>query len=350
MLRAKFLATREQERFVSPDNWDFSIYSFDPKSFWYSKTNLPLSNDFEIVRYDFRGRVRFNAGLKKNGLQLGFIDSYSTVEARLQGMGKIDSILMITIGGHDWDGLSDIGALGIELNFSETLANRILGPEELFSIKSMGKLFGAGRSIVVKPSKAAIRLKQRAMRVLEQFDRETGIRFDDVNSVLDLSSINISEAIDDGIGFEHDALVEMSSNVIKQIMHDKIPDNRLGGQARRELALRVEALLWSPPSAHHALKDIGLDELSEILGVSRRSVQLAVQEQFGVGFVALKKIIRLYQIREQIIKRDSYKSITTLANEYYINHLGRFAREYKNFFGKLPSQDSHLPKGRTVRT
>jgi len=34
MLRAKYLATTEQDRFVSPENWDFTIYSFDPKSFW----------------------------------------------------------------------------------------------------------------------------------------------------------------------------------------------------------------------------------------------------------------------------------------------------------------------------
>jgi len=86
-------------------------------------------------------------------LQLNFIDSYSTVEARLQGFGKIDSILMIRIGGHDWDGLSDVGALGIELNFSEALADQILAQEALIGIKNMGKLFGSGRSLVVKPAR-----------------------------------------------------------------------------------------------------------------------------------------------------------------------------------------------------
>lgn len=349
MLTAKYLATREQERFVSPENWDFTIYSFDPKSFWYSKTSLPLSSEFEIVRYDFRGRVRFNAGLKKPGLQLNFIDSYSTVEARLQGIGKIDSILMITIGGHDWDGLSDIGALGIELNFSENLANQILAPESVFGIKNMGKLVGSGRSIVVRPSIAALNLKQRALDVLKKFDSEAGILFDDVYSRHDLTSIKIPESIENDAGFNHDILVEMSKNVVGQITLENMLDTRISSQTRREFALRIEKLLWSAPSDRYDCKDIDLDELCELLKVSRRSIQLAVQEQFGVGFVGLKKIIRLYQIRAQILKKDSYKSITTLANEYNINHLGRFSRHYREFFGHLPSKDNKLKRQKILR-
>jgi len=53
----------------------------------------------------------------KPGLQLNFIENSSTVEARSQVIGKIDSILMMTTDGHDWDGLSDIGAPGLNLTF-----------------------------------------------------------------------------------------------------------------------------------------------------------------------------------------------------------------------------------------
>ena len=93
----------------------------------------------------------------KPGLQLNFIDSSLTLETRSQGIGKIESILMITTDGHDWDGLSDIGAHGLNLTFSETLASQILAPEVLFAMENMGKLFGSGRPIVVRPSTAAIR-------------------------------------------------------------------------------------------------------------------------------------------------------------------------------------------------
>lgn len=344
MHNAKYLATRDQDRFVSPENWDFSIYSFDPKSFWYSKTNLPLSDDFEIVRYDFRGRVRFNAGLRKKGLQLNFIDSYSTAQSRLQGMGKINSILMITIGGHDWDGLSDVGALGIELNFSESLASQILTPEVLFAMENMRKLFGSGRSIVVHPSAAALGLKNLALKVLGDFDIKTGIRFDDVNSNLDLPSINIPENIEDEFKdeFNYDTLVEMSKNVINEITLDNMIDNRMGSQARRDLALKIETLLWMPPTGSGYLKDITIDELCDILKVSRRTIQLSVQEQFGLGFIAFKRLIRLHQIRALLLKQNSYKSITTIASEHYINHLGRFAGQYRDFFGNLPSKENQI--------
>lgn len=344
ILKAKYLATREQERFVSPQDWDFSIYSFDPKSFWYSKTNLPLSEDFEIVRYDFRGRVRFNAGLKKRGLQLNFIDSYSTVDSRLQGIGKIDSILMITIGGYDWDGLSDVGALGIELNFSESLANQILVPEVLLAMEKMGKFYGSGRSLVVRPSMAAFRLKQLAKIFLGKLDSATGLRFDDVNSTLDISSLEIPVNTEDETTFNREALVEMSRNVINEITDQDVVNHMVSSKARRDLALKIEELLWAHPAARCYVKDLSLDGLSVLLNVSRRTIQLCVQEQFGVGFIALRKIIRLYQIRTELIKQNSYKSITTVANDYHVNHLGRFSREYKDFFGNLPSKHNRLRK------
>jgi AraC-like DNA-binding protein len=344
MINAKYLATKEQERFVSPQDWDFSIYSFDPKSFWYSKTNLPLSEDFEIVRYDFRGQVRFNAGLKRRGLQLNFIDSYSTVEARLQGIGEIDSILMITIGGYDWDGLSDVGALGIELNFSEKLANQILVPEILFAMEKLGKFYGSGRSIVVRPSRAALRLKQRAMKFLGGFDSATGIRFDDVNSNLDIPAIEIPVMTQEDKTFNHEILVEMSRNVIHEITDNDVLNHMVSSKARRDLALRIEELLWAHPSERSYLKDLSLDELSIRLNASRRTLQLCIQEQFGVGFIAFRKIIRLYQIRAELIRENSYKSITSVANDYHVNHLGRFSKEYKEFFGNLPSKDNQLRK------
>lgn len=141
-----------------------------------------------------------------------------------------------------------------------------------------------------------------------------------MNSNHDISSIEIPGYNQISNVFDHDTLVEMSRYVVNEITLENILENKLSSQARRDLALRIEQLLWLSPSECDDCRDITLDELTEILNVSRRSIQLAVQEQLGLGFVALKKIIRLYQMRAEMIKQGSYKSITTMANEHNINH------------------------------
>jgi hypothetical protein len=132
MTTPTFLAASDQEYFESPPGWDFSVYAFDPKSFWFSQTNLALSANCEIVRYDFRGRIRFRAGLKKPALQFAFIDSYSATASRLQGIPEIESVVLITLGGYDWDAISDIGALGIDINFDEAVVRQIITDETGF--------------------------------------------------------------------------------------------------------------------------------------------------------------------------------------------------------------------------
>lgn len=340
MMRAKYLATREQDRFVSPANWNFLIYSLEPQSFWFSKTSLTLSDDLEIIRYDFRGRNRYKAGLKRrHGLQLAFIDSYSTIQARLQGMCMIDSILMITIGGHDWDGLSSVGVLATELNFSERLANRILDPEAIFTLKNMKKTFGSGRSIVLRPSKAALRLKKLTMKLLRKFDVETGIDFDDVYSSLDLPSIDVTGTAQEEIAFNHDALVEMSQNVMNEITHENVLEFQLSSEKRRNIALKIEELLWRHPNTRNDFADFDLEELCHLFNVSRRTIQLSIQEQFGLGFLAFKKIIRMHQIRDQLLKAKSPMNIGSISLKYGQTHAGRFSNDYKLFFGNYPSDD-----------
>lgn len=55
-------------------------------------------------------------------------------------------------------------------------------------------------------------------------------------------------------------------------------------------------------------------------------------------------------MRAEMIKQGSYKSITTMANEHNINHLGRFSKQYKEFFGNLPSGDNKFIRLKVLRT
>lgn len=338
-LKAQFMATCDQDRFLAPSGWDFTIYSFDPKNFWYSKTNLPVSESCEIVRYDFRSRVRFRAGQKKNGLQINFIDSYSTTASRLQGMGKIDSIVMITLGGHDWDGISDVGALGIELNFDEDATGRILSDQARFSLEMMAGVFGSKRSVVVRPSRAALRLKELALHFLGEFDKGAGVVYDDYGSSAEHPSLSIPSLLDDLSGFGEQTLLEMSRNVVEEISLGDMAGERLSSATRREIALKVEQILWESPLARDSDRDVDLNEICEQFKISRRTVQVTLQEQFGVGFVALRKMVRLHQLRAAIRSERGVKTVSGLGASFYRSSFGRLSAEYKDMFGALPSAD-----------
>jgi AraC family ethanolamine operon transcriptional activator len=106
---------------------------------------------------------------------------------------------------------------------------------------------------------------------------------------------------------------------------------------RHQIARAVEEYLWNDPSKllH---KDFSLDFFANQLGASRRTIQMAVKEVFGIGFVELKRLIRLQQIRYSLLLKQDHSSVLTLAQSYAVGHFGRFAKDYRDLFGELPSQ------------
>lgn len=108
------------------------------------------------------------------------------------------------------------------------------------------------------------------------------------------------------------------------------PDNRMRlVREARELATRGEAE-GAPTIA----------EICETLGISRRTLQYSFQEIVGVNPATYLRIIRLNQARRDL---KAGISVTTAATNWGFWHFGRFAREYRDLFGELPSQTAARP-------
>ncbi len=328
---ALYFAPREPEVFSSPLGWDFDIYSLEPKDFWFSKANLPVCTGCEIVRYDFRGRTRFRAEMKAPKLQINFIDSDSTLASRLQGHANIDSVVMITAGGDSWDGISDLGALGIEINFDETLAAKILTPEIAFHLSGTGL---QGRSLVTGLGPVAVQLKQNAQMLLASFDRSYGL-FGEQKDV-DLTRIDLSETDLHGPAFIEDIWVELARNTLVDCTSGWEPI--ASSLRRREIALQVEAMLWQPPFMLDDHFEASLNDFAKYFSVSTRTIQTSIQEQFGLGFVAFRRLIRLTQVRRAIYASKGQTSLTYISSDHRL-HFGRLSREYRELFGIAPSAD-----------
>jgi AraC family ethanolamine operon transcriptional activator len=75
-----------------------------------------------------------------------------------------------------------------------------------------------------------------------------------------------------------------------------------------------------------------------MVGVSRRTLEYAFQERFGLSPKAYMLARRLGEVRAELRQDDGELSITRIANQWGFDHLSRFAAFYRRQFGELPSE------------
>jgi len=79
-------------------------------------------------------------------------------------------------------------------------------------------------------------------------------------------------------------------------------------------------------------------DLCRSAGVSRRTLEYAFQERFGLSPKAYMLARRLGEVRAELRLDHAGQSITGIANQWGFHHLSRFAALYRRQFGELPSE------------
>lgn len=103
---------------------------------------------------------------------------------------------------------------------------------------------------------------------------------------------------------------------------------------RERITRRMRAFLDANPESALSITDI-CDEV----GVTRRTLQNAVQEVFGISPQHYLKAIRLNGFRRALKARDPLReSIGDVAARWGFWHLSQLAQDYRRLFGELPSQ------------
>lgn len=103
-------------------------------------------------------------------------------------------------------------------------------------------------------------------------------------------------------------------------------------QSRRRAMKRAVDLM------HAHLEDpVSIEEICRQSGASWRTLNRAFKEHFGQGPKSYYMRLRLNCVREQLFKSSDETTITDAANSHGFWHMGQFARDYKLFFGELPS-------------
>lgn len=89
----------------------------------------------------------------------------------------------------------------------------------------------------------------------------------------------------------------------------------------------------------HLAEDVSVGELCRRLAISRRQLEYAFRTVFDSSPRDFLQSLRLNESRRRLMKaRDSGQTVTQVAMDVGITHLGRYAACYRRLFGETPSQ------------
>jgi len=112
-----------------------------------------------------------------------------------------------------------------------------------------------------------------------------------------------------------------------------------GEIARRWIARRAAAIIHD-----RCREEIGIPELCEVVGASRRTLHLGFLDVYGTSPMKYLLSIRLAGVRRDLRRtRNRETGVTEIATAWGFGHLGRFSASYRQYFGTLPSEDAGRP-------
>jgi len=131
---------------------------------------------------------------------------------------------------------------------------------------------------------------------------------------------------------------------------DAAPDRQsalhyLGPPSRRRLALAAEELIRAGIGDGSLLS---IEAVCRELNTSQRSLQVAFQEQFGINARTFVLSARIQRAHAMLLSAGDRLTMTEIATQSGIWHLGRFASYYRQFFGCTPLQTQRRVWARPV--
>jgi AraC-like DNA-binding protein len=89
----------------------------------------------------------------------------------------------------------------------------------------------------------------------------------------------------------------------------------------------------------HLTENVGIDDLVRAAGISRRSLHAGFRRFRGTTPLGLFKALRLEAARNALLRtRGAPVTVTDVATTYGFYHLSKFARDFRETFGELPSE------------
>jgi len=88
----------------------------------------------------------------------------------------------------------------------------------------------------------------------------------------------------------------------------------------------------------HPERDLTLAELAHAAGTTARALQRGFKDVVGMSPTAYVRAVRLDRVHAELVAGAGAVSVTDVAMRWGFFHLGRFAQQYRERFGVLPSR------------
>jgi AraC-like DNA-binding protein len=283
--------------------WEGEAYRIAPGPFLFEGRRVSFGPRACVDAWCAEGQVRARFRLDPAALHVGFVDG---ADLRVRGRMLPGAAMLVTVGGS----LLDISTCGVAQGRGATVHARSLEPAVVASWRARAD----GETVLLPIAGSALALRG----LLQDIDADPG-------------RLDGDGAGDGGAAWTLVAAIEAA-------LREALPRDGLrlatGGRRRHALAAAAEQLIWERVRAPEP-GDTSLDGLCAALGTTRRTLQLAFQEHFGVNFGLVTRAARLQRVRDEL--RGGVASVSDTAFRHGFEHLGRFAGYYRDFYGENPS-------------
>lgn len=319
--------------FSTTDTFDFNQHNEMRKTVWLPKAvrlgpgdlgfcvhGVELADGVYVDQTWLSGAVSLDATTHPDSLLIGF---FSGDGFRLQGTPLPTAHLCVTPPGARWDAASQRSGQWQALHLSGPALRAALGEGAAALVAGLSQMAGGG-TITAKPTEEALALHRTLQSVL----RSAGTPARHLDAADMLARVQ-----------------DQSRALVRELLAGTAKPLTRPGHRRTQVARAAARMIWEGVQTSGA-DAMDLDDVARALGVSRRTVQLAFSEYFGVSFRTLHHAARLHRAHAMIRAQGLELSVTQIATRCGFAHLGRFSRYYHRMFGRLPRETRKQVWGR----
>ena len=111
-----------------------------------------------------------------------------------------------------------------------------------------------------------------------------------------------------------------------------VNEKKVSGKKRLKLLHDAEHYI-----TQHITEPIKISNIISYLNVSERTLLYAFKNRFDMGPKAFMLVLKLNHVHHRLRREKNNNSVAPLAKESGFWHMGQFYKDYKIFFGELPS-------------
>ena len=312
--------------FSATDAFDFNQFNQQRKTAWHQQAirlapgelgfcvnGVELADGVYVDETWLSGAASLEANVHPDSLLIGL---FTGDGLRLQGSAIRSPHVCVTPPGARWDAASERGGHWQAVHLSGPSLRDLMGESTAAHVAALAEI-AQGGTITVAPTETARALHE----VLRELLRAGG--------TADRKSSGSPAMIA--------KLKSLSGAVVKEILTGEAERLARSAHRRAHVARAAAGMIWANVQSG-TVNGIELDDVARALGVSRRTVQLAFTEYFGVSFRTLHHAARLHRAHVMIRAQGHELSVTQIATRCGFAHLGRFSRYYQRMFGRLPRE------------